>query len=178
MALNWYAVHTYSGFEQRVKQLLQEKIKTKNMEQFFGEIIIPVEKVVEAGKGGKRLSTRKFYPGYILVQMELNDDTWHLVKSTPKVTGFLGAEKGTKPNPISQEEVDKIINQMQEGIKKPKPKVDFAKGDTVRVIDGAFANFHGVVEEVNLDRGRLKVFVSIFGRSTPVEVDFHQVEKT
>ncbi|GAB4439457.1 MAG: transcription termination/antitermination protein NusG [bacterium] len=178
MALNWYIVHTYSGFEQRVKQLLEEKIKTNKLEQFFGEIIIPVEKVVEAGKGGKRLSSRKFYPGYILVQMELNDDTWHVVKSTPKVTGFVGPEKGIKPMPLSQEEVDRILSQMQEGIKKPKPKIDFVKGDTVRVIEGAFANFHGVVEEVNLDRGRLKVFVSIFGRSTPVEVDFHQVEKT
>lgn len=178
MALNWYIVHTYSGFEQRVKQLLDEKIKSNKLEEFFGEIVIPVEKVVEAGKGGKRLSSRKFYPGYILVQMELNDNTWHIVKSIPKVTGFVGPEKGIKPMPLSQEEVDKILSQMQEGIKKPKPKIDFTKGDTVRVIEGAFANFHGVVEEVNLDRGRLKVFVSIFGRSTPVEVDFHQVEKT
>lgn len=178
MALNWYIVHTYSGFEQRVKKLLEEKIKTDKLEQYFGEIVVPEEKVIEPGKGGKKLTTRKFYPGYILVQMELNDHTWHVVKSIPKVTGFVGSEKGVKPLPLSQEEVEKIFNQMQEGIKKPKPKVDFAKGDTVRVIEGAFANFHGVVEEVNLDRGRLKVLVSIFGRSTPVEVDFHQVEKT
>ena len=178
MALNWYIVHTYSGFEQRVKQLLEEKIKADKLEELFGQIIIPVERVVEAAKGGKRESSRKFYPGYIIVQMELNDHTWHVVKSIPKVTGFVGPSRGVKPVPLTQEEVDKILSQMQEGFKKPKPKIDFVKGDTVRVIDGAFANFHGVVDEVNTDRGRLKVLVSIFGRSTPVEVDFHQVEKT
>lgn len=178
MAFRWYIVHTYSGFEQRVKQLLDEKIRSARLEQLFGEVMIPTEKIVEAGKGGKKLGTRKFYPGYILVQMELNDDTWHIVKSIPKVTGFVGPSKGTRPFPLSDAEVERINQQMQDGIKKPKPKVDFDKGDTIRVIDGPFNNFHGVVDEVNLDRGRLKVLVSIFGRSTPVEVEFHQVEKT
>lgn len=178
MALKWYIVHTYSGYEEKVKQLLEEKIKLYNLQDKFGEIVIPVEKVVETGKGGKRVIPKKFYPGYILVQMELTDETWHIVRSVPKVTGFVGHEKGTKPIPLTDAEVEKVFQQMQEGVKKPKPKVDFEKGDTIRVTEGPFANFHGVVDEVNIDRGRLKVLVSIFGRSTPVEVEFHQVEKT
>lgn len=178
MALKWYIVHTYSGYEHRVKQLLEEKIRINKLENKFGEIVIPVEKVVESAKSGKKIGMRKFYPGYILVQVDLDDETWHVVKSVPKVTGFVGPEKGTKPIPLSDSEVEKIFMQMQEGVKKPKPKIDFSKGDTIRVVDGPFANFHGVVDEVNTDRGRLKVLVSIFGRSTPVEVEFHQVEKT
>ncbi len=178
MALKWYIVNTYSGYENRVKQLLEEKIKSKKLENLFGEIVIPVEKVVEPGKAGKKIGTRKFYPSYILVQMEMNDDTWHIVKSVPKVTGFVGPERGTKPIPLSETEVQKIFQQMQEGIKKPKPKIEFSKNDTVRIIDGPFANFNGVVDEVNLDSGKLRVNINIFNRSTPVEVDFHQVEKT
>jgi len=178
MSLKWYIVHTYSGFEERVKKILQERIKLNNLQDKFGEIVVPIEKVVEAGKGGKKVVPKKLYPGYILVQMELNDETWHIVRSVPKVTGFVGPEKGTKPLPLSDSEVEKIFQQMQEGVRKPKPKIDFEKGDTVRVTEGPFANFHGVVDEVNTDRGRLKVLVSIFGRSTPVEVEFHQVEKT
>jgi transcriptional antiterminator NusG len=178
MALNWYIVHTYSGFEQRVKQLLEETIKNEKLTHLFGEVMIPVEKIVEAGKGGKKIGTRKFYPGYILVQMEMSDDSWHTVKSIPKVTGFVGPNKGIRPLPLTEIEVERIVHQMQEGVKKPKPKIDFTKSDTIRVVDGPFANFHGVVDEVNIDRGRLKVLVSIFGRSTPVEVEFHQVEKT
>ncbi len=178
MALKWYIVHTYSGFEEKVKQLLEEKIKLYNLQNKFGDIVIPVEKVVEASKSGKRVVPKKFYPGYILVQMELDDETWHVVRTVPKVTGFVGHEKGSKPIPLSDAEVEKVFQQMQEGVKKPKPKIDFEKGDTIRVTEGPFANFHGVVDEVNVDRGRLKVLVSIFGRSTPVEVEFHQVEKT
>ena len=178
MSLKWYIVNTYSGYENRVKQLLEEKIKSSQLSHLFGEILIPVEKVVEQGKSGKKIGTRKFYPSYILVQMELNDDTWHIVKSVPKVTGFVRPEKGTKPMPLSDDEVQKIITQMQEGVKKPKPKIEFSKNDTVRIIDGPFANFNGVVDEVNLDSGKLKVYISIFNRSTPVEVEFHKVEKT
>jgi transcriptional antiterminator NusG len=178
MSLKWYIVHTYSGFEERVKKILEERIKLYNLQDKFGQIVVPIEKVVEAAKGGKRVVPKKLYPGYILVQMELDEETWHVVRSVPKVTGFVGPEKGTKPLPLSDSEVEKIFQQMQEGVRKPKPKIDFEKGDTVRVTDGPFANFHGVVDEVNTDRGRLKVLVSIFGRSTPVEVEFHQVEKT
>lgn len=175
MALKWYIVHTYSGFEHKVKKSLEERIKALGQEQYFGDIIVPTEQVVELKKGQKKTSSRKFYPGYILVQMDLNDETWHTVKDTAKVTGFVGA--GVKPTPIPDEEAEKIIRQMEEGFTKPKPKYQFEEGDEVRVIDGPFSNFQGVVEEVKPDKEKLRVLITIFGRSTPVELDFIQVNK-
>lgn len=175
MAHQWYVVHTYSGFENKVKQALEERVKSQNKENFISEVIVPTEKVVELVKGERRTTSRKFFPGYILVKMELNDESWHLVKSTPKVTGFVGGL--TQPTPVSEEEVAKITHQMAEGRTKPKPKVMFEVGELVRVIDGPFTNFSGVVEEVRPDKGKLRVMVSIFGRSTPVELEFIQVEK-
>ncbi len=174
----WYVVHTYSGFENKAKKSLEERIRLEGLQDQFGEILIPMEQVVEMVKGEKKTSKRKFFPGYILVQMEMNDRTWHLVKNTPKVTGFVGAASNQQPPPISDAEVQRLTTQISEGTLKPKPKVQFEDGDTVRVIDGPFANFNGTVEEVNPDKGRLKVLVSIFGRATPVELDFMQVEKT
>lgn len=174
----WYAVHTYSGFENKAKKSLEEKIKIENLVEQFGEILIPVEQVVEMVKGEKKTTKRKFLPGYLLVQMEMNDRTWHLVKSTPKVTGFIGAAHNEQPPPIPESQMQRLTTQISEGTIKPKPKVQFDDGDTVRVIDGPFSNFNGTVEEVNPDKGRLKVLVSIFGRATPVELDFMQVEKT
>ncbi|RLB39847.1 MAG: transcription termination/antitermination protein NusG [Deltaproteobacteria bacterium] len=175
MALKWYIVHTYSGFEHKVKKSLEERIKALGQEKFFGQILVPTEQVVELKKGQKKTSSRKFYPGYILVQMELNDETWHTVKDTAKVTGFVGG--GVKPTPIPDEEAEKIIKQMEEGFTKPKPKYQFEEGDEVRVIDGPFSNFQGVVEEVKPDKEKLRVLITIFGRSTPVELDFIQVNK-
>src|SRR5205823_13585373 len=174
----WFAVHTYSGFENKVKKSLEDKIRVEGLADQFGEILIPVEHVVEMVKGEKKTSKKKMMPGYILVQMEMNDRTWHLVKNTPKVTGFVGAAQNQQPPPISDAEVQRLTTQISEGTLKPKPKVQFEEGDTVRVIDGPFSNFNGSVEEVNADKGRLKVLVSIFGRATPVELDFMQVEKT
>ena len=174
MAKKWYVVHTYSGYENKVKTALEERIKTLHKEEYFGEILVPTEKVVEMVKGQKRTSSRRFFPGYILVNMELNDETWHIVRSIPKVTGFVG---GTKPTPISEEEVKKITQRVEEGAIKPRPKVMFEKGEHVRVVEGPFINFNGVVEEVKPDKGKVKVLVSIFGRPTPVELDFIQVEK-
>lgn len=174
----WYVVHTYSGFENRAKKSLEEKIKLEALTEQFGEILIPMEQVVEMVKGEKKTSKRKFFPGYILVQMEMNDRTWHLVKNTPKVTGFVGAAHNQQPPPITDAEVARLTTQLSEGVQKPRPKVQFDVGDTVRVNDGPFANFNGTIEEVNPDKGRVKVLVSIFGRSTPVELDFMQVEKT
>ena len=171
----WYAVHTYSGFENKAKKSLEEKIRMEGLQDSFGEILIPVEQVVEMVKGEKKTSKRKFLPGYILVQMEMNDRTWHLVKNTPKVTGFVGT--GKKPTPLTQEEVEQILTQVVTTKEKPKPKHVYEHGEHVRIIDGPFTNFTGVVEEVNLDRNTLKVMVTIFGRSTPVELDFLQVEK-
>ncbi len=173
----WFVVHTYSGFENKAKKSLEEKIRLEGLQDAFGEILIPMEQVVEMVKGEKKTSKRKFFPGYILVQMEMNDRTWHLVKNTPKVTGFVGGEPNRPPPPISDAEVQRLTTQISEGTLKPKPKVQFEEGDTVRVIDGPFSNFNGSVEEVNPDKGRLKVLVSIFGRATPVELDFMQVEK-
>jgi len=175
VALKWYIVHTYSGFEHKVKKSLKERIKALGQEKFFGQILVPTEQVVELKKGQKKTSSRKFYPGYILVQMELNDETWHTVKDTAKVTGFVGG--GVKPTPIPDEEAEKIIKQMEEGFTKPKPKYQFEEGDEVRVIDGPFSNFQGVVEEVKPDKEKLRVLITIFGRSTPVELDFIQVNK-
>jgi len=174
MAKKWYGVHTYSGFENKVKLSLQERIRNQGLEEFFGEVLIPSETVVELKKGEKRTSSRKFFPGYILVNMELNDETWHVVKETSKVTGFVG---GNNPFPIPDEEVNKITRRMEEGAEKPKPKVLFEVGETVRVIDGPFLNFAGVVEDVKPEKAKLRVMVSIFGRATPVELEFMQVEK-
>jgi transcription termination/antitermination protein NusG len=176
--MKWFVVHTYSGYENKAKKSLEEKIRLEGLQEQFGEILIPMEQVVEMVKGERKTSKRKFFPGYILVQMEMNDRTWHLVKNTPKVTGFVGAAHNQQPPPISDAEVQRLTTQISEGTLKPKPKVQFEDGDTVRVIDGPFANFNGTVEEVNPDKGRLKVLVSIFGRATPVELDFMQVEKT
>jgi transcription termination/antitermination protein NusG len=174
MSKKWYGVHTYSGFENKVKLNLFERIKNERMEEYFDEILIPSETVVELKKGEKRISSRKFFPGYILLKMELNDETWHIVKETSKVTGFVG---GNTPFPIPDEEVFKITRRMEEGAEKPRPKVLFEVGETVRVVDGPFLNFSGVVEDVKPDKGKLRVTVTIFGRATPVELEFMQVEK-
>jgi transcriptional antiterminator NusG len=172
----WYVVHTYSGFENKAKKSLEERIKQYHLETSFGEILIPMENVVEMVKGEKRSSRRKFFPGYILVQMNLNDQSWHLVKNTAKITGFVG--NATNPPFVSEAEIARLTTQLSEGALKPKPKVEFQEGESVRVIDGPFSNFNGTVEEVNPDKGRVRVLVSIFGRATPVELDFMQVEKT
>lgn len=174
MSMKWYGVHTYSSFENKVRLNLLESIKNEGMEDFFEEILIPCETVVELKKGEKKTSSRKFFPGYILVKMELTDETWHLVKETAKVTGFVG---GNTPFPIADEEVNKITQRMEEGAEKPRPKVLFEVGETVRVVDGPFLNFSGVVEDVKPDKGKLRVTVTIFGRATPVELEFMQVEK-
>ncbi len=173
--MKWYIVHTYSGFEDRVKETLRQRAEALEMGGAFGEIHIPTEKVVEYRGGKKKETTRKFFPGYILVQMEMSDKAWHVVKNTPKVTGFVGS--GKKPTPLTQEEVDQILQQVMSAREKPKPKYIFEKSEPVKIIDGPFNNFTGVVEEVNLDRNTLKVMVTIFGRQTPVELDFRQVQK-
>jgi transcriptional antiterminator NusG len=173
--MKWYGVHTYSGYENKVKLNLEERIRSTGVEEYFGEVLIPSETVVEMRKGERKTSTRKFFPGYILVHMELNDETWHVVTGTAKVTGFVG---GQTPPAIPDEEVMKITSRMEEGAEKPKPKVEFEVGETVRVVDGPFLNFTGVVEDVRPERATLKVMVSIFGRVTPVELEFIQVEKT
>nr|CRH06692.1 Transcription antitermination protein [Candidatus Magnetococcus massalia] len=175
MAKKWYVIHAYSGFEKRVKQTLEEKVRVTGMSQYFEEILVPSEEVVELRKGTKVTSERKFFPGYVLVKMDLNDETWHLVKDVPKVAGFLGG--GGRPQALSESEVEKILRQVEVGMEKPKPKVTFSVGENVRVIDGPFVSFNGLVEEVDEDKTRLKVSVSIFGRATPVELDFVQVEK-
>jgi transcriptional antiterminator NusG len=175
VSLKWYIVHTYSGFENKVKKNLEERIKTLGQEDYFGKILVPTEQVIELRGGKKKTSSRKFYPGYILVQMELNKETWHTVRNTAKVTGFVGGE--VKPAPISDQEAEVIIRQMEEGISRPKPKYRFEEGDEVRVIDGPFSNFQGVVEEMKPDKEKLRVLITIFGRPTPVELDFIQVNK-
>lgn len=175
MARLWYILHTYSGFEEKVKSALQERIKKADQEDFFGEILVPTEQVVEMIKGAKRTSARKFFPGYILLNVDLNDETWHTVRGTPKVTGFVGND--LHPEPLSDEDAMKIIGRIKDGALKPKPKVSFEAGDSVRVIDGPFSNFQGVVDEVFPDKGRVRVMVSIFGRETPVELEFIQVAK-
>jgi transcription termination/antitermination protein NusG len=177
MSKRWYVVHAYSGFEKAVQRALIERINRAGMQDMFGQILVPVEEVVEMKSGQKSISERKFFPGYVLVEMEMSDDTWHLVKSTDKVTGFVGGS-AMKPTPISQKEVQNILDQIQEGVEKPKPKVLFEPGEAVRVKDGPFTDFHGNVEDVNYDKSKLRVSVSIFGRPTPVELDFNQVEKT
>lgn len=176
MTMRWYVVHTYSGFEKYVARSLKEHIKNAHMQDKFGEILVPMEEVVEMKSGQKRTSERKFFPGYVLVKMEMDDETWHLVKSVPKVSGFVGGS-GSKPAPISDKEAQAILQQVQEGVEKPKPKFSFTPGEQVRVTDGPFADFNGTVEDVNYEKNKLKVSVSIFGRMTPVELDFSQVEK-
>ena len=175
MALKWYIVHVYSGFESKVKTALEEKITAYSHPEKFGEVLVPTEQIVELVKGKRKTSTRKFYPGYILVKMELDDETWHIVNDTAKVSGFLGGRE--KPTPISDEEAKQILSRMEAGKLKPKPKYYFETGDEIRVIDGPFTNFNGFVEDVNPEKGKIRVLVSIFGRSTPVELEFVQVTK-
>jgi transcriptional antiterminator NusG len=176
MTKRWYVVHAYSGFEKSVQRALTERVNRAGMQDKFGRILVPVEEVVEMKSGQKSISERKFFPGYVLVEMEMDDETWHLVKSTPKVTGFVGGT-ATKPTPISEAEVNKIMQQMQEGVEKPRPKVLFEIGEMVRVKEGPFTDFHGSVEDVNYEKNKLRVSVTIFGRATPVELEFGQVEK-
>jgi len=177
MALKWYVVHAYSNFEKKVKGSLEERIKLNGLEDKFGDILVPTEEVVEMKEGKKRSSERKFFPGYVLVQMELDDETWHLVKQVPKVLGFIGGSSD-RPAPISEKEANFILNRVEEGVDKPRPKVLFEPGEVVRVIDGPFNDFNGVVENVNYDKSKLRVAVQILGRSTPVELEFTQVEKS
>ena len=176
MSKRWYVVHAYSGFEKQVKRSLEDRIERAEMQELFGDVLVPTEEVVEMKAGQKRRSERKFFPGYVLVEMEMTDESWHLVKDVPKVMGFIGGT-ADRPAPISQREADAILNRVQEGVDKPRPKVLFEPGEMVRVVDGPFNDFNGVVEEVYYDNSRLKVAVLIFGRSTPVELEFHQVEK-
>lgn len=173
--LPWYVVHTYSGYEQRVKLSLEERIRKNDLTSSFGNILVPQETVVELVRGVKKTSNRKFFPGYIIVQMDLNEETWHLVSDTPRVTGFVGDSQ--KPLPISEEELKNLVAQIEGGAEKPRPRVQFYEGDTVKVIDGPFSDFNGVIDEVKPDKGKLRVLISIFGRNTPVELDFVQVEK-
>ncbi len=176
MTRRWYVVHTYSGFEQQVARSLADRVKRFGLDAQFGEVLVPTEEVVEMKEGKKRKSDRKFFPGYVLVQMEMNDETWHLVKEVPKVMGFIGGTSD-KPAPITDREADQILQRVKEGVDKPRPKVLFEPGEVVRITDGPFNDFNGVVEEVDYDKSRLRVAVLIFGRSTPVELDFGQVEK-
>ncbi len=175
--LRWYVVHAYSGREKAVERNIRERINRAGMQDMFGQILVPTEEVVEIKNGQKRTSERRFYPGYVLVQMVMNDDTWHLVKHTNKVTGFVGGAKN-RPAPISDDEVAKIMGQMEEGVEKPRHKVEFVVGEYVRVKDGPFTDFNGTVEEVNYEKNKVRVSVTIFGRATPVELEFSQVEKT
>ena len=175
MSKQWYIVHTYSGYENKVKESLAQRVEAMGMETDIGEILIPMQDVVEVKDGQRVVTAKKFFPGYLLVHMEMSDEAWHVVKNTPKVTGFVGA--GTQPTPLTQNEVDRIINQVSEAAEKPKPKFEYSVGETVRIVDGPFSNFTGSVEEVNPDRSTLKVMVTIFGRATPVELEFLQVEK-
>ncbi len=177
MAKRWYVVQAFSGYEGQVKRSLAERIKRYGMEDSFGEVLVPTEEVVEMRGGQQRKSERKFFPGYVLVEMEMNDDTWHLVKDVPRVLGFIGGTN-EKPAPITQKEADSIMQRMQDGADKPRPKILFEPGEVVRVVDGPFNDFNGVVEDVDYDKSRLKVSVLIFGRSTPVDLEFGQVEKS
>ena len=176
MGKRWYVVHAFSGFEKQVQRSMAERITRAGMEDMFGEILVPTEEVVEMKGGQKRRSDRKFFPGYVLVEMEMNDETWHLVKEVPKVMGFIGGTSD-RPAPITEKEANTILSRVQEGVDKPRPKILFEPGEMVRVVDGPFNDFNGTVEEVNYEKSRLRVAVLIFGRSTPVELDFHQVEK-
>ena len=176
MAKRWYVVHAYSGMEKSVGRALQERVDRSGMQDKFGRILVPTEEVVEMRNGQRAITERRFFPGYVFVEMEMTDDTWHLVKSTNKVTGFVGGH-GNRPSPISEKEVEKIMAQMQEGVEKPRPKTLFEVGEMVRVKEGPFTDFNGTVEDVNYDKNKIRVAVTIFGRSTPVELDFGQVEK-
>jgi len=176
MAFSWYVVHAYSGYEDRVMNTLKERVVQYGMEDKFGEVLVPKEEVVEMREGKKRTTDRKFFPGYVLVQMEMNDDTWHMVKDMPRVLGFIGGTSD-KPAPITEEEANSILQRVEEGVDKPTPKVMFEAGEVIRVVDGPFKDFNGVVEEVNYEKNRLRVSVLIFGRSTPVDLEFTQVEK-
>ncbi|MBX7143354.1 MAG: transcription termination/antitermination protein NusG [Oligoflexia bacterium] len=173
--LKWYVVHAHSGFEVKAKQALEERIRQSKLQAHFGEVRVPQETVVELVRGQKKTSNRKFFPGYILVQMDLNQDTWHLVKETPKITGFVG--DAMSPSPLSEDEVARIVSQVEEGAASPRAKANFEQGETVKVIDGPFTDFNGTVEEVKPEKGKVKVLISIFGRATPVELDFIQVER-
>jgi transcriptional antiterminator NusG len=177
VALKWYVVHAYSNYENKVKTSLEDRIKLHGLEEKFGKIMVPTEEVVEMRDGQKRRSERKFFPGYVLVQMDLDEETWHLVKEVPKVLGFIGGSSD-RPAPISEAEAEAILNRVEEGVDKPRPKVLFEPGEVVRVIDGPFNDFSGVVENVNYDKSKLRVAVQILGRPTPVELDFGQVEKS
>ncbi len=174
--LRWFVVHAYSGMEKAVERNLRERIERSGMQTKFGRILVPTEEVVEMKNGKKAVTERRFFPGYVLVEMLMDDESWHLVKNTSKVTGFVGGAKN-RPTPISDDEVMKIVNQMQEGIEKPRPKVEWEVGEVVRVKEGPFTDFNASIEEVNYDKNKLRVAVTIFGRATPVELDFHQVEK-
>lgn len=176
MAKRWYVVQAFSGFEQQVKRSLEERIRRYGLQEKFGEILVPTEEVVEMREGQKRKSERKFFPGYVLVQMEMGDETWHLVRDVPRVLGFIGGTSD-KPAPITDAEAEKILDRVREGAEQPRPKILFEPGEMVRVIEGPFTDFNGVVEEVNYEKNKLRVAVLIFGRSTPVELDFGQVEK-
>jgi transcriptional antiterminator NusG len=177
MALRWYVVHAYSNFENKVKQALEDRIKREGLDQYFGKILVPTEEIVEMRMGQQRKSERKFFPGYVLVQMELTDETWHLVKDVPRVLGFIGGTSD-RPAPISEKEAMAILNRVEEGVNKPRPKILFEAGEVIRVVDGPFKDFNGVVEEVNYEKNKLKISVLIFGRSTSVELGFGQVEKS
>jgi transcriptional antiterminator NusG len=172
---NWYIIHTYSGFEKKVEETLKSRIEASGLLDQFGEIIVPTEDVIEMRAGKKVVTPKLFYPGYVLVEMEMNDDTWHLVRSTPRVTGVVGS--GQKPSPLTLEEVDRIVHKVEVAAEHPKPKLSFDKGESVKITDGPFKDFTGVVDEINDDRSTLRVMVTIFGRSTPVELDFYQIEK-
>jgi transcriptional antiterminator NusG len=175
MAKQWYVIHTYSGFENKVAEAIRQRAKIFGQEEAISQVVIPTEEVVEVRKGQKRITPQKFFPGYVLVEMDMTDDSWHVVKSTPKVTGFVGS--GQRPAPLPQEEVETILRQMELGAEKPKPKSVFQKGDKVRVIEGPFVNFNGMIEDMSPERGKLKVMVQIFGRLTPVELEYYQVER-
>lgn len=176
MARYWYVIHAYSGFEKSVQRLLRERIERDGLSDKFGEILVPVEEVVDIKDGQRKISERKFFPGYVLVEMEMSDEAWHIVKSIPKVTGFIGGTSN-RPSPISQQEVDAITQRIQDGVEKPKPKVLFEVGQRVRVTEGPFNDFDGIIDEVNYERSKVRISVQIFGRDTPVELGFYQIEK-
>jgi transcriptional antiterminator NusG len=177
MSKRWYVVHVYSGMEKSVHKAMLERIERAGLQNYFGQVLVPSEEVIESKGGQKSISERRIFPGYVMVEMELTDETWHVIKNTPRVTGFLGGS-GNRPSPISEKEVAKILSQMEEGVERPRPKVLFEVGEMVRVKEGPFADFNGNVEEVNYEKSKVRVSVAIFGRSTPVELDFSQVEKT